>query len=484
MLQGTTKIELTDVNTGETQVVEKHNTITGALQEIFSPVLGNLTNPSSLSDNLPAYTSFLGGLLLFDKKIEGDPLPVFAPAGTNLIGCARYNAANLIGSTYLGSYDATESVLSPSTRMAKLVYNFTQTQANGTINSICLTHRTGGYGIYKSDFAIKDTATRLGTVIYNTPNPKLVRNDNDRYSSIYNYNEDEHLYAIDVDNDLAYYFRVPAANRLVLVKRRIRLTRYSMFGHTSSLVGDPVEITLTSTINANSAGYNAYNFDTETNTLYIVSQVGNASYLAVGGSFTIIAVKLGESTATYTTLTNKHSTQMNIQCSCVYRGRVYSTAAPVSTTINGYTAYNYPVISHSLDGTSVTTHGNVTQSSAGMVPRSAYFADGRIYWQASYSSYKGIGGLQVTDCSAAPGDDNTTPCGVDVIDYYSTSSITAYGNCTPVLNHPMIQYVSCGDDIERFVIMSHYLGTINNLATPIQKANTQTMKITYTIQEV
>ena len=36
MLKGTTKIELTDVNTGETQVIEKHNAITGAMQEIFS----------------------------------------------------------------------------------------------------------------------------------------------------------------------------------------------------------------------------------------------------------------------------------------------------------------------------------------------------------------------------------------------------------------------------------------------------------------
>jgi hypothetical protein len=484
MLKGTTKIELTDVNTGETQVIEKHNAVTGALQEIFSPTLGNLTNPSNLSDNLPAYTSFLGGLLLFDSRIEGDPLPVFAPAGVKLVGCARYNTANLVGSTYLGSYDATESILSPSTRMAKLVYNFTQTQANGTINSVCLTHKNGGYGVYRSDFGLKDTSTRLGTIIYNTPNPKLVRDDNDRYTGIYNYTEDEHLYAIDVENDLAYYFRVPSANKLVLVKRRVRITQYSMFGHGATMVGDPVEITLTSSINTTSASNNAYNFDTETNTLYIVSQVGNASTLAVGGSFSITEVNLGESTATQRTFTNKHTTSMNIQSSCVYRGRIYSLAAPVSTSVNGYSVYAYNVISHSLDDNSVTTHGKVIQSSTSMVPRSAYFADGRIYWQAVYTTYKGIGGLQVTDCSATPGDDNTTLCGVDVIDYYSTSNSTFYGHCTPVLNHPMIQYVSSKSDIERFVVLSHYLATVNNLATPIVKAPTQTMKITYTIQEV
>jgi hypothetical protein len=44
--------------------------------------------------------------------------------------------------------------------------------------------------------------------------------------------------------------------------------------------------------------------------------------------------------------------------------------------------------------------------------------------------------------------------------------------------------VSSKSDIERFVVLSHYLATVNNLATPIVKAPTQTMKITYTIQEV
>ena len=125
MLKGTTKIELTNVNTGETQVIEKHNAITGALQELFNPVLGHLTDDAKLIANLPAYTSLLGGLLLFDGRIEGDPLPLFAPDSVKLVGCARYNYANTLGSVYMGSYDNNESVISPQTKMAKLVYNFT-----------------------------------------------------------------------------------------------------------------------------------------------------------------------------------------------------------------------------------------------------------------------------------------------------------------------------------------------------------------------
>jgi hypothetical protein len=485
MLKGTTKIELTDVNTGETQVIEKHNAITGALQEIFSPTLGNLTDPSRLTSGLPAYTSFLGGLLLFDSRIEGDPLPLFAPAGVKIVGCARYNYSNLVGSAYLGSYDANESVMSASTKTAKFVYNFTQAQANGTINSICLTHRNGGLGAYGCDYALKDiTNSRLGGILYNSPQLTLVRNYNDRTTGIYNFNDDDHLYAIDVDNDIAYYFRVPSTNKLVLVKRRARLTQYSIFGNTADIIDTPVEITLTTGINASNSTGTSYNFDPETNALYIVSQATSTTSLAAGASFTVTKVILGESTATQVTLTNQHSSNILIQSGYVYGGRVYATSAGVSTTIDGTSMYRYTVVSHSLENNAVATHGIVTHSSSSGTPRVVYAAYGRMYWQMQYSNTRGIGGLRVTDCTATPGDDNTTLCGSDVIDYYTSSSSYYAMVATPVLNHPMIYYMTYSDDAERFVYLSHYLATVNNLSTPIVKAPTQTMKITYTIQEV
>ena len=38
MLKGTTRIELTNVHTGEKEIIEQHNMVTNALQELFSPV--------------------------------------------------------------------------------------------------------------------------------------------------------------------------------------------------------------------------------------------------------------------------------------------------------------------------------------------------------------------------------------------------------------------------------------------------------------
>lgn len=482
MLKGTTKIELTDANTGETQVIEKHNNVTGALQELFNPVLGHLTVESALTSKLPAYTSFLGGLLLFDSRIDGDPLPLYAPEDVKLIGCARYNTANTMGSIYMGSYDVNESVLSPQTKMAKLVYNFTQSQANGTINSVCLTHHSGGLGSYRSDFQYKTNSVKLANSLYASPTTKLMRNSNDRTTGIKNFGEDEHLYAVDIDNDIAYYFRVTATNTLVLVKRKVGLKQYSIFGNADEIIGEPITITLATGIHSN---YNAYNFDPDDNALYILS--GTSDTVPVAGQFTVTKIILGEATATQVTLTNNHNAALAIRFGYVYRGKVYIPTSRTIVTINGKSASSYEVTSHTILGNEVATHGTVINSgTSSEPPKSMYAADGRLYWQGYFeNATQGIGGLYVTDCTATPDSTNTTMCGVDTIDY-SSGSTSFPVSCIPVLNHPMLKYLSCAGNTysEGFYYLAHYLGTVNNLATPIVKAPTQTMKITYTIQEV
>lgn len=489
MLKGTTKIELTDVNTGETQVIEKHNAITGALQELFNPVLGHLTDEAKLSATLPAYTSLLGGLLLFDGRIDGDPLPLYAPDSVKLVGCARYNAASTLGSIYQGSYDANESSFSTTEKTAKFVYNFTQAQGNGTINSVCLTHRTGGLGVYAGDVSFKQQSVKLANSVYAAPSTKLVRNMLDRHTNITSYSSNEYLYAIDADNDLAYYFRLTSATTLVMVKRRAGLKHYSIFGNTSEIVGDTVTITLPTGINSGSAR-NSYNFDTETNALYIISSLpaSTAATVLTGVQFTVTKVVLGESTATQFTLTNNHSAAIYTDNAYVYRDRVYSTTASVTESINGKNARKFTVVSHSLTDSSAATHGIVTSPySYSGEPMPIYAADGRMYWQGYYDSTQGIGGLHITDCTAMPSESNTTVCGVDQIEYYTSGNYYYPPSCVPVLNHPMLKYLSFGNNTgthEGFYYLAHYLATVNNLATPIVKAPTQTMKITYTIQEV
>lgn len=485
MVKGTTKIELTDVTTGETQVIEKHNAITGALQELFNPTLGHLTTEASLSSRLPVHTNLLGGLLLFDSKIEGTPLPLYAPETANLIGCARYGTQNG-SSTYFGSYNATESNVDNTTKTIKLVYDFKTSEANGTINSVCLTSLTGGYGVYNSDFMLKNSV-KLADSIYASPTIKLARSSRDRTTGIYNTGTYEHLFAVDIDNDVAHYFKVTDANTIVMLKRKIGLKQYSILGNNADIVGDQITITLGTALNTG-MNCNSYNFDPETNSLYIVSMQSTTqvSYIVANSTFTVTKITLGATTATQTTLTNTYNDRVLPTTAYVYRGKVYTFVTSFSSTINGKSANNYRVISFALENNAMATHGIVTSpSSYGGIPKSMYAADGRIYWQGFYDSTVGIGGLRVTNTTQEPADTNTTYCGVDIIAHNLSGSTYYPHSCVPVLNHPMLFYLSNmnASGGEGFYYMSHYLGTINNLSTPIDKKHTQTMKITYTLEE-
>ena len=89
-LKGTTRIELTDVNTGEVEVFENHNMVINALKDIFTP-LGLSQRPSRyFVDFVPYYEKLLGGILCFDKEIPENPDDYYPPADANLIGCAAY----------------------------------------------------------------------------------------------------------------------------------------------------------------------------------------------------------------------------------------------------------------------------------------------------------------------------------------------------------------------------------------------------------
>ena len=273
----------------------------------------------------------------------------------------------------------------------------------------------------------------------------------------------------------------------MLVKRRVGLKNYSMFGNNADIVGNPVTITLATGINSGSTR-NSYNFDTETNALYIVSALpaSTSATLAVGASFTVTKIVLGEEFASQVTITNNHSTGVFLDNSYVYRGKVYVYGSYTTVTINGKSARSYPVVSFSLTSNNVATHGAVTSSSGSSEINAMYAADGRLYWQGHYDATQGIGGLHVTDCTAAPDSTNTTLCGVDYIESYTSSSTYYAPSCTPVLNHPMLVYLSISRTSsapEGFYFLSHYLATVNNLSSPIVKAPTQTMKITYTITE-
>ena len=145
-LKGKTTFELTDVNTGEVEVIEDSNMITNGLQE-FLRTYGyfgcDILNNDNMRNN-SLWVNLLGGLFLFDSRLEENVENTFMPAGVKMIGNGSKDVSNSGAITELGSYNTTESGLQ-SDGSIKIVYEFNTAQANGTIACACLTSKIGGY---------------------------------------------------------------------------------------------------------------------------------------------------------------------------------------------------------------------------------------------------------------------------------------------------------------------------------------------------
>ena len=144
-IKGKTTFELTDVNTGEVEIIEDDNMVTNALQE-FMLTYGVFNKGIFISDNMTnaLYLNLLGGLFLFDTALDEDVDNTFMPAGVKMIGNGSRGVSNSGAVTELGSYNDTESG-EQSDGSIKFVYDFSTAQANGTIACACLTSLTGGY---------------------------------------------------------------------------------------------------------------------------------------------------------------------------------------------------------------------------------------------------------------------------------------------------------------------------------------------------
>ena len=133
MLKGHTKIILTDVKTGKQEVHEDDNLITHAIDKII-----NITMAMNLAPNdrvLPIATQLLGGVMLFDDELTEDAANIHFPIEAHLVGYA--NTAVNTSDKYRGSYNAQESGKIENGFVN--VWDFGTHQANGTIKAVART---------------------------------------------------------------------------------------------------------------------------------------------------------------------------------------------------------------------------------------------------------------------------------------------------------------------------------------------------------
>lgn len=168
-LKGHTRIELTNVETGEVEVHEDNNMVTNALSKLLGNYGCFCNNPLIHVFNGTGDESVIkrltGGLMLFDNEIEENPNIVNSPSGVSVVGCGSqtaYNGAN----TMAGSYNETESGWTDEGGY-KHVWDFTTSQSNGNIACASLTTNAGGKiteGTYPN---ASDYRYRTGTNIDN-----------------------------------------------------------------------------------------------------------------------------------------------------------------------------------------------------------------------------------------------------------------------------------------------------------------------------
>ena len=161
-LKGKTIIELKDTRSGRIDRFEDHNTVMDANIEAKFRNFG-IFQTSVLNNfaSTPLWQKLMGGLWLLGDTVDADAnLPAL---GTKMVARGYYGGVNNGSPVSLGSWNSTESAVSANS--VQMVYDWTTSQGNGEIKSVCLTSDYAGRcglgntaGDYNSSFAV-DTAT-------------------------------------------------------------------------------------------------------------------------------------------------------------------------------------------------------------------------------------------------------------------------------------------------------------------------------------
>lgn len=240
-MKGHTKIELTDVNTGEVEVIEHDNMITSAIEKELLSSRGIM--PMAIHNQAYGYyndlnfiTSLFGGIFLYKDSLSANADDYLLPFDNDLIGYGYYNNINSGNNTQLGSFSAVESGIQEDGSY-KYVYNFDTSQANGQISSVALTPYYSGIlssGIKNENFdSTKVAPSTLMPSKYTFPDIDEAEgfNININYTGIPVYVDDNYVYLLNYDN-----FRYESAdfigkngNKLNIVRYPSKLGKLSIF---------------------------------------------------------------------------------------------------------------------------------------------------------------------------------------------------------------------------------------------------------------
>ena len=233
-IKGKTVFELTDVNTGNVERYEDCNMITNGLQDFLDPCGSWGIYPFAKDSvrNTSVRNTLTGGILLFDGTLEEDATNTYANASLKMVGNGAIGISNATTVTELGSYNSSESGVQGDGSI-KYVYDFLTSQANGAIQSVCLTSKVGGYMGYGNESMVRIYNAGLKDADY--------QNNIYKYTNFLNigdsfyatcmmyavYNEDA-VYVVDPNSVQRIYSGTSVGNLHWTKTGKIRINKYRL----------------------------------------------------------------------------------------------------------------------------------------------------------------------------------------------------------------------------------------------------------------
>lgn len=476
MIKGHTKIILTNVETGEEEVHEDDNLVTNAIDKIINIEMS--MNHSPNSNLLPIATKALGGIMLFDDTLTESVDNIHFPTEAHLVGYA--NTSVNTSDTHRGSFNNSESGKTDEGYVS--VWDFGTSQANGTIKAVARTHNHGGACPFYNYLSPTCDST-------NTGNPTT-----DSYWYPVRY-DGEYLYMLK-GNSSTHQMRLA---RVKIPRMRMGVADYSDVARTYEVIAT-WDTLLTTYEYYDSQWYYEHKSNVRTQYVYAddpgLYKDGHDGYLYVVGYGVTRSYSTYEYDLTYFKI--KYS-DGSYEKSETVRKNVGATR-----NISDYNGFGFLKweTGHVHKGT--VYFRNNTRKCINIIPldnvaayktiriisddSSDYISylemisphEGGVYFEVHHyttSSWEYRHGLMYPDgVYIVP---NVSYAGTS--GYHGDSSY--YGNVY-TCDDDLIMWGDTQNTYCYFWWAANYLGTINNLSSPIVKTAAQTMKIIYTLKDV
>ena len=479
-LHGHAKFELFDAATGElVQKVEKDNLVTNALQRFVNNVVGSI--PGQMGTLvMPVAEKALGGIMLFDGELEADADNCAFPMDVSLVAFGR--RATDLDNTKYGSLNAAES--GPIYNGYRSVWDFSTSQANGTIRSAALCNSNAGPFSGFAGVVVSHNILNASGNLWSNMAPVYIDPDG------------EHVYIVSgtgtytsTNNHGVYTYHNSCT--FYVYRERIPLAKYRV-GDSVDAKDIPPDLVATHTISVTTTGsplldygspYYAASFGHD-GKVYVIWALGNAE-----GDGTVIYFTLNAEDGTFSKsdlhtlslpnafLCRSHGTASNGYVYLISNDRQSVYKVQLSNTAN-VTQIDLPENFYFRNSASLSGY-SIIPCPGGGVKIAVYTdaANGQAGYYDHYVGYINANGVVTLNGAYSLRSNADNQRGSMAMGLWDYDHMQSYGwngasgnsnNFTGGAGYPV----------------TNYLGTIANLTQPIEKNSSQTLKVTYELRDV